>query len=693
MKNLLFFLCVFFTSVFASAQTDLFISEYVEGTGNNKAIEIYNPTSDAIDLNNYWVIRFSNGSYVFTEGGLTHLSGTIQSYQTFVLVNGQTTSTPTSPACSPVLQAMADQLDGAYPAPMYMNGNDAIGLIKTPNGEYPNADMSNVTGVDLIGQIGLGSAISGETGWSYVQDSTLTYYNSSGILVTGKVINYIVQSKATDGVSYGPFWMSWTSDHSLIRKPNVIQGVVVNPSPFVVKQQWDTVPAQLDTATGFFSYKDIWDNLGSHTCVAGVVSDFSANVTSLCQGEMVTFTFNVSGYNADSVLWEFPGGNPSNSINPEPVIEYALTGDYDVTLMVFVNNNPVTVTKQNYIHVQTVPAIPAKPAGNTIVCFNEVFSDYATNTTSTIWDLTPPSAGTMNFFDNICRIYWDETFSEQASLKVKAFSNCGNSEYSEILSIEKTNPPAIIFAEDILVCYGESKLLEPQISGGMPPFTYFWQPVTLFNDSTSATPIITPLISSDIFLTLTDNLGCTEIQNFLVTVEGNNYNLNFTGFPHQFITPPFTVQFDNLTPDLENYDFNWYFGNGDSSDVAEPTYTYTSNGIYSVTLVAISKATGCSDTFIKEDYVDCSGASIGDATQDGFRYFVDEDNQTLNLSFENQPENLQFNLFDLYGKVHSSAAISQKEYSVTLHGLAAGIYFFVLRKEGYVTGGKIILTK
>jgi len=101
-----------------------------------------------------------------------------------------------------------------------------------------------------------------------VQDSTLTYNNASGNPVTGKVINYIVQAKATDGVSYGPFWMSWTSDHSLIRKPNVVHGIVSNPNPFIVYQEWDTVPGKLDTATGHLVYKDIWDNLGSHSCVA-----------------------------------------------------------------------------------------------------------------------------------------------------------------------------------------------------------------------------------------------------------------------------------------------------------------------------------------------------------------------------------------------------------------------------------------
>lgn len=266
MKNFLLFSLLTIFSISAYSQ-DLFFSEYIEGSGNNKCVEIYNPTDQAIDLNEYYVVRFSNGSSVFTGGGVTHLVGTIDPYKTFVLVNGQTTSTETSPACSPELQAMADQLDGVYPAPTYMNGNDAIALIKTPNGEAPNADLSNVTSVDLIGQIGLGNAIESETGWSYVKDSLLTYNDSNGDPITGEVKNYIVQKYATDGSTYGPFWMSWTSNHSLIRKPEVITGVVANPNPFIVTQQWDTVPAQLDS-TGYYSYVDIWDNLGSHACVA-----------------------------------------------------------------------------------------------------------------------------------------------------------------------------------------------------------------------------------------------------------------------------------------------------------------------------------------------------------------------------------------------------------------------------------------
>lgn len=64
MKKTLLFVGVLLCSVnFAKAQcSELFISEYVEGWSNNKAIEIYNPTAQSINLGNYIVARASNGT-------------------------------------------------------------------------------------------------------------------------------------------------------------------------------------------------------------------------------------------------------------------------------------------------------------------------------------------------------------------------------------------------------------------------------------------------------------------------------------------------------------------------------------------------------------------------------------------------------------------------------------------------------
>ncbi|MBI1838173.1 MAG: lamin tail domain-containing protein [Flavobacteriia bacterium] len=214
MKRTLLFLSVFVCGISATkAQncTELFISEYVEGSGNDKAIELYNPTGNAIDLAGYRIERFSNGQSTSSSGGVLNLSGTIAAYSTFVITNGQTTGTTSSPACSPELQAMADLLDGVYPAPTYMNGNDAIVL-------YKNSSI-----VDILGKTGDGSMTTAY-GWG----DEFPYDGSVGAV--------------------------WTENHTLIRKSSVLKGVTANPDPFIVNTEWDSLP------------KDTWVNLGSHIC-------------------------------------------------------------------------------------------------------------------------------------------------------------------------------------------------------------------------------------------------------------------------------------------------------------------------------------------------------------------------------------------------------------------------------------------
>lgn len=210
-KTLLYFSFLVFGASYAQDCSELFISEYVEGTGNDKAIEIYNPTGATINLSGYTVERFSNGNSTTTAGGVLNLTGSIAPYSTFVIVNGQTTGTASSPAASPALQALADQLDGVYPAPTYMNGNDAIGLFK------------NGVMVDLFGKSGDASIATAQS-WS----DEFPYDGSVGA------------------------W--WTKDQTLIRKSTVKKGVTVNPDPFIVTTEWDSLP------------KDTWTELGQHTC-------------------------------------------------------------------------------------------------------------------------------------------------------------------------------------------------------------------------------------------------------------------------------------------------------------------------------------------------------------------------------------------------------------------------------------------
>ena len=54
---LVLFLC---TYIFADIE-ELFFSEYIEGSSNNKALEIYNGTGSEINLENYRINQSVNG--------------------------------------------------------------------------------------------------------------------------------------------------------------------------------------------------------------------------------------------------------------------------------------------------------------------------------------------------------------------------------------------------------------------------------------------------------------------------------------------------------------------------------------------------------------------------------------------------------------------------------------------------------
>lgn len=209
MKKLL--LSVFALAIYSGANAqcnELFISEYVEGTGYDKAIEIYNPTTSSISLTGYRLERFSNGSSTSSSGGVLNLSGTIAAGATWVVTNNNTTT----PVTSPALVAMADQLDNPYPAPTYMNGNDAIVLYK------------NTAIVDIFGKTGDAAMVS-SAGWS----DAFPYDGSAGAI--------------------------WTENHTLVRKASVMQGVAVDPTPeFIVTTEWDSLP--VNTFSG----------LGTHVC-------------------------------------------------------------------------------------------------------------------------------------------------------------------------------------------------------------------------------------------------------------------------------------------------------------------------------------------------------------------------------------------------------------------------------------------
>ncbi len=108
--------------------TDLFFSEYIEGGSNNKAIEIFNGTGQNVDLSDYKVVLYSNGSS--TASTTLNLTGTLGNNEVYVIYN------------SGSVQAIIDQGDLTSGVTNF-NGDDAIALEK------------NGSDLDIIGVIGV----------------------------------------------------------------------------------------------------------------------------------------------------------------------------------------------------------------------------------------------------------------------------------------------------------------------------------------------------------------------------------------------------------------------------------------------------------------------------------------------------------------------------------------------------------
>ncbi|KZN36698.1 ExeM/NucH family extracellular endonuclease [Pseudoalteromonas luteoviolacea] len=140
-------------SMMAPAQASLIVSEYVEGSSYNKAIELYNTSDSTIDLSQYALKFYFNGKA--TSGMTIALEGDLEPKSTHVIVHAR--------ASEELRLKAQQQKDGSW-----YNGDDAITL------------EQNGTVIDSLGQIGVdpGSAWSDQgvstKDKSLVRDSSIT---------------------------------------------------------------------------------------------------------------------------------------------------------------------------------------------------------------------------------------------------------------------------------------------------------------------------------------------------------------------------------------------------------------------------------------------------------------------------------------------------------------------------------------
>jgi endonuclease I len=112
---------------------EIFFTEYVEGSGNNKYLEISNFTGNTVDLTKYAIKKQVNGAGPWTSTSGLALTGTLAHGASYVIAYSQAAAACFAPA-SANLSSGATELQ--------FNGNDPVGLFK------------NDVLIDIIGTLG-----------------------------------------------------------------------------------------------------------------------------------------------------------------------------------------------------------------------------------------------------------------------------------------------------------------------------------------------------------------------------------------------------------------------------------------------------------------------------------------------------------------------------------------------------------
>lgn len=282
--------------------TDLFFSEYVEGSGNQKYIEIYNGTGAAVNLSGYIYKAFHNGASV--PNFVDTLSGTLPNDSVLVLKNILATSYTGGTATNAVAH----------------NGNDAVALYKIATASY--VDIFGVIGVDPI------SSWNAAGGYATV-DRTLRRKSSvySGITVNSTLAGQSGFSTLTsewdlfllDDVSgLGTHTMDGSYSWSAGTTPSTGKRVVASPTVSTVYTVTANYGVSGCTATGTVSVKVGEELLAS-------IDNSSAPIT-LCYGAQCVEILAVplTGIGPFSYAWTHGATTDLSTVCPTVTTSYSV---------------------------------------------------------------------------------------------------------------------------------------------------------------------------------------------------------------------------------------------------------------------------------------------------------------------------------------------------------------------------------
>jgi gliding motility-associated-like protein len=258
---------------------------------------------------------------------------------------------------------------------------------------------------------------------------------------------------------------------------------------------------------------------------------------------------------------------------------------------------------------------------------------------------------------------------------------CGITAEGQILYTITSPPLVLSMSPAVEICPGDSVILSVTATGGYGQYYFLWPT----NGGTTSSILVNPLQTTSYPVIVSD-----ECQTFTVSdtteviVLAPEANFDFSD---NWIVTEVPITFQNLSVGAVSYE--WYFGDGTTSNLVHPNNIYEQPGGYVITLVAIDDE-GCTDTIAKPiNILEAYYVYVPNSfTPDGMRF-----NNTFAVSTVNV-KSLSISIFNRWGEMVFTSDDLFFEWDGTFKGIPVqdGTYTWKLKirpnqgKEESLTG-------
>jgi len=537
----------------------------------------------------------TNPTHHYLTGGIYDVSLTVsglggtdnETRQAYVTIynpsEAQFEGTPSS-GVFPLVVNFSNLSSGDYDVLSWNFGDGEISSLENPEHIY-TAEGTYSVSLTLNGPGGTDV----ETKTNYIQVYTAIDANFSAVPTSGTAPLFVSFTNESTG-SYD--YLSWDFGDGTTSGELNPTHTYINPGIYTV-----TLTA---TGPGGISIETKNDYV---TVFEEVVSDFSADPLSGIAPVSIGFT-NLSSGDFNALFWDFGDGSTSTENNP--IHEYTQAGVFTVSLTASGPGGSDMESKTGYVTVyQAVvadfSAVPLSGISPLSVNFTNLSSgDFS----SLLWDF---GDGSTSIETNPSHIFQNPgTYTVSLTASGPGGSDIETkSDYITVYQTVATDFSAVPLSGIAPLSVNFTNLSSGDYSN------LLWD----FGDGSTSTlnnPLHEFLLPGIYTVSLTASGpggSDTETKVGYITVY-SPVVADFSGSPLEGIAP-LDVTFTNLSSG-DYSSLTWQFGDGQSSDIANPTHSYTDPGIYSVSLTVTGL--GGTDIEVKNDYIIVYEPVIADFT-------------------------------------------------------------------------------